>query len=191
MKGPILLNMTGRKALVVGCGRVGCRRAKILVEYGCDVMMTDRDEGVDIPEGAVFVKESKIMGRMSEMDIVVAATDDKVINAMVLNHCQAYRVLCNSVDDPEGSDYIFPAVVRRGDLTLAVCTEGASPSLTKKIAAELSEAYGQSYEKRTALLRKLRERTLAEGLPEAERLKILRAQADMTAEELEKEWENA
>ncbi|HAZ06345.1 MAG TPA: siroheme synthase, partial [Acetobacterium sp.] len=48
------------------------------------------------------------------------------------------------------------SVIRRGDLTLSVCTEGASPFLTKQIVAELAEHYDDSYTEKTALLRLLR-----------------------------------
>ena len=75
----------------------------------------------------------------------MAATDNRELNQQIKRDCAALKIWCNRVDDPEDSDFIFPSVIRRGDLTLSVCTEGASPFLTKRIVDELADRYDDSY----------------------------------------------
>jgi len=88
------------------------------------------------------------------------------------------------VDDPEDSDFIFPSVLRRGDLTVSVCTEGASPFLTKSIVEELTDRYDQSYVEKTALLRLLRRAVLAGNATPSEKTEKLKELSQCSNEEL-------
>lgn len=120
---------------------------------------------------AVYKKE-----QLTDMDLVVAATDNRELNRQIKMDCQSQKIWCNRVDDPDDSDFIFPSVIRRGDLTLSVCTEGASPFLTKRIVDDLADRYDDSYTEKTALLRLLRQTILAgDGAPneKSEKLKEL------------------
>ena len=114
--------------------------------------------------------------QLADIDLAVAATDNRELNQQIKRNCAALKIWCNRVDDPDDSDFIFPSVIRRGDLTLSVCTEGASPFLTKRIVDELADRYDDSYTEKTALLRLLRQAILAgDGAPneKTEKLKEL------------------
>ncbi len=175
---PLLFNLQDQKALVVGGGKVAYRRILKLLESGMWVTSVSLDFSA-----ALIRAEDKRLTRIQAVyqidylkgiDLVVAATDNRVVNEQIKRDCETLKIACNRVDDPDHSDFIFPSVIRRGDLTLSVCTEGASPFLTKSIMAELSDRYDHSYTEKTALLRLLREAILAgEGssLEKTERLK--------------------
>ena len=102
------------------------------------------------------------------MVLVLAATDDRQVNARVSAAAQAQGLWVNVADDPEFCTFIVPAQVKRGDLTLAISTGGASPALARKLRRELQQQFGPEYRPYLALLKGLRDRLLSErrGRPE-------------------------
>ncbi|MGL4548852.1 precorrin-2 dehydrogenase/sirohydrochlorin ferrochelatase family protein [Eubacterium aggregans] len=186
---PLLFTTKERKALVVGGGRVGCRRARTLAESGCILTLVTADLPVEAVAGTTLCLAKYGQEHLEGMALVVAATDDARVNAKIVADCKARGILVNCVENPEVSDFIFPSVVRRGDLTLSVCTEGASPTLIKAIVSELRVRYDESYGPRLTYLKKLRQRTLALSLNTDEKQARLKDQAAKSVEELQKEWE--
>ena len=84
---------------------------------------------------------------IAEAVLVIAATDDRKVNEQVYEDCQELEILCNVVDEPELCDFFVPAVVKRGDLQIAIGTEGYCPAysghLRKKLEAIFTEEHGQ------------------------------------------------
>ena len=177
MMTPLLFNLKSKKVLVVGGGTVAARRIVTLLENGMQVIAVSPDfsEAIERIENrqltlinACYHKEQLV-----DIDLAVAATDNRELNQQIKRDCAALKIWCNRVDDPEDSDFIFPSVIRRGDLTLSVCTEGASPFLTKRIVDELADRYDDSYTEKTALLRLLRQAILAgDGSPQEKTAKL-------------------
>ncbi|MEG0377558.1 MAG: bifunctional precorrin-2 dehydrogenase/sirohydrochlorin ferrochelatase [Eubacterium sp.] len=191
MKGPVLINFSGKRALVVGAGKIGARRAQTLAGYGCFVTCI-APEPLSECLGALKVKwlKGNYEHRFLEgMDLVVAATNCYATNGQILLDCRKRRIWCNAVDHPDESDFIFPSVVQRGDLTLSVCTDGASPFLGTQIKKELEEKYDESYIERTALLKKLRQGTLVLEITEKEKRERLREMAQWSLDKLREEVE--
>jgi precorrin-2 dehydrogenase/sirohydrochlorin ferrochelatase len=96
--------------------------------------------------------------------IAVAATNDNEANTAVAKEGRARRVAVNVVDDPDNSDFIAPACVRRGDLTIAVSTAGRSPALARKIRARLEAEFGEEYARLTLLLGQVRAEMRSQGV---------------------------
>ena len=177
MMTPLLFNLNNKKALVVGGGKVAARRIITLLENGMQVIAVSPDFSEAIKRienrqltliNACYHKEQLV-----DIDLAVAATDNRELNQQIKRDCQSQKIWCNRVDDPEDSDFIFPSVIRRGDLTLSVCTEGASPFLTKSIVDDLADRYDDSYTEKTALLRLLRQAILAgDGSPQEKTAKL-------------------
>lgn len=177
MMTPLLFNLNHKKVLVVGGGKVAARRIVTLLENGMQVIAVSPDfsEAIIRTENhqltlinACYHKEQLV-----DIDLAVAATDNRELNQQIKMDCQSQKIWCNRVDDPDDSDFIFPSVIRRGDLTLSVCTEGASPFLTKCIVDELADRYDDSYTEKTALLRLLRQAVLAgDGSPQEKSAKL-------------------
>lgn len=84
-------------------------------------------------------------GDLEEAFLVIAATDDPHINTDIADQRREQGALVNVVDNPEISDFIVPALVRRGDITIAISTAGKSPALARKIRAELENSFGPEY----------------------------------------------
>lgn len=180
MMTPLLFNLKNKKVLVVGGGKVAARRVVTLLENGMQVIAVS----LDFTEAIIKIENDRLtlidsgyhIDQLTDIDLVVAATDNRDLNGQIKMDCLSRKIWCNRVDDPEDSDFIFPSVIRRGDLTLSVCTEGASPFLTKQIADELADRYDDSYTEKTALLRLLRQAVLAgdgTAKEKSEKLKVL------------------
>jgi precorrin-2 dehydrogenase/sirohydrochlorin ferrochelatase len=99
------------------------------------------------------------------------------VNALVCEAARAAGALVNDAETPARGDFVVPSVVRRGDLLIAVTTQGASPALAARIQERLSEQFGEEYGPYVALLAEVRERVM-ETIPDpAQRRRILRAAA--------------
>ena len=179
MMTPLLFNLKSKKVLVVGGGKVAARRIITLLENGMQVIAVSPEfsEAVIKTENhqLTLIHAGYHKEQLADIDLAVAATDNRELNQQIRMDCASLKIWCNRVDDPEDSDFIFPSVIRRGDLTLSVCTEGASPFLTKSIVDDLTDRYDQSYTEKTALLRLLRQKILAGGDSQNEKTEKLKA----------------
>ena len=143
---PIYLDLRGRKALIVGGGPVATGKAAGMIAAGARVTVIALSAGADI---AQWAREAKLAWharafREADLDgqfIVVAATDDRALNALVYQLADAQGRVANAADDLDNCNFIAPAVAQRGPLQVAVSTSGASPALAKqlrdRIAAEV------------------------------------------------------
>jgi siroheme synthase-like protein len=102
-------------------------------------------------------------------DLVFVATDNAEINAAIFNEARSLRIWVNSADDPDHCDFILPAVIRRGELTVAVSTGGASPAVTRTIREDLdayfTTDYAQLVQIAAEVRRELKEKSLAASAP--------------------------
>ncbi|MBI2160280.1 MAG: bifunctional precorrin-2 dehydrogenase/sirohydrochlorin ferrochelatase [candidate division NC10 bacterium] len=139
---PIVLCLGGRRALVVGGGKVAARKASGLLDAGARVVAVSPKFSPAfirlVPSGAVTCIERPYQANdLADASLVIAATDDPKVNAQVRADARHIGVWVSVVDDPENSDFIVPAVVRRGDFLLAMSSGGASPGLVGHLRREL------------------------------------------------------
>ncbi|MBM4462057.1 MAG: glutamyl-tRNA reductase [Chloroflexi bacterium] len=147
---PIFLDIDGRRCVVVGGGRVALRKVRMLLDHGgqVEVISPDLCPGLSrmAEQGQVQARHRNYMeGDLAGAVIAVAATDEGQTNAAVYQEAKARRILINSVDDPKHSDFIVPSYLRRGDVTIAISTEGRSPALARKIRTELERDLANEY----------------------------------------------
>ncbi len=151
-KYPIFLELGGRRVVLIGGGAVATRKASVLLDAGARlVIVTDRADDVltDLctRHGAELIRAKYAKQYIGEAVLVVAATNDDKVNRQVYADCQTLGILCNVVDDPPHCDFFVPAVVKRGDLQIAIGTEGNCPAyaghLRKKLDGLFSEKHGQ------------------------------------------------
>src|SRR4029077_2822787 len=105
--------------------------------------------------------------------LVITATSSPDVNAQVFAEARKRNVLCNSVDDPDNCDFYYPAVVNRGDLQIAISTNGRSPALAQRLRKELEEQFGPEYETWVKELGEAREQLTAQKVPLEPRRKLL------------------
>ena len=112
---------------------------------------------------------------------MIAATSSRAVNGAIYREAQRRKILCNVVDDPEYCDFYYPAVVRRGDLQLAISTNGKSPALAQRIRRELEIQFGPEYGEWLAELGKIRQQLFATGMNPDERRRLLHELASREA----------
>jgi precorrin-2 dehydrogenase/sirohydrochlorin ferrochelatase len=164
---PIFAVIENRPCLVVGGGAVGERKVRDLMIAGARVTVVSRNLTADLAalasRGKIrYLPEDFQEAQVEGMALVMAATDDPAVNARVSAAAQARGIWVNVADEPEYCSFIVPAQVRRGDLTLAISTGGASPALARQVREELQEHFGPEYGPYLDLLRRVRTRLLSE-----------------------------
>ena len=180
---PILVDLEGKKALIVGGGRVAERKAETLLEYGASIDLVSKElthtlellvEGRRITYLGPEFRETLL----DSVFIVVAATSDKDLNRKVSLSARRKGLLVNAVDQPQDCNFIVPSIVKRGDFLIAVSTSGKSPALSKKIRKDLENQFGEEYRAFLLLMGRLRDRILSRGLPQEENSRIFHQLVD-------------
>ena len=133
-----MLNLSGRSAVVVGCGPVGVRRAESLVAAECEVLVIAPETGPILDAPGITVQQRPYKdGDLEGAFLVVIATNDPQVNQAVADEANRRGILVNRADDPEQSDFVIPAQHRAGSLTIAVSTDGISPKAASEICQEI------------------------------------------------------
>ena len=135
---PIMLNIDGRKCVVIGGGAVALRKANKLRECGGNVVVIS-PEFADGFEGFTTVKKEYDRRDLEGAFVVTAATNDKELNRQITADAREMKILAYAVDDAEVSDFILPASKTVGDITVAASTNGKYPYLAKRIRDEISD----------------------------------------------------
>lgn len=164
---PIFAVIENKPCLVVGGGAVGERKVADLMAAGARVTVVSRTLTPELAaladQGEIrYLSEDFTEAQVEGMALVMAATDDREVNAAVSAAAQARAIWVNVADDPEHCTFIVPAQVRRGDLTLAISTGGASPALARQLRQEFQQHLGPEYGPYLDLLQRLRTRLLTE-----------------------------
>ena len=113
--------------------------------------------------------------------LAVVATASRSLNERIYLDAQRRRVLCNVVDVPDLCDFFYPAVVRRGDLQIAISTAGQSPSLAQKLRQQLERQFGEGYTEWVEQLGETRRLVLASDLDKETKLELLHSLASREA----------
>jgi len=162
---PVMLNVEGRLAVVVGGGPVGLRKVQSLLQAGaCVRLVAPRLDGDD-PEGAEVIHAPYDAGHLAGAFIVFACTDDRELNSRIARDARSAGAWVNAADQPEDCDFFVPAVVSQGPVQIAIGTGGSSPalagSLKQTIASALPEGVG-AYAQALADLRDRLQATVAD-----------------------------
>ncbi len=183
---PIFGKLQGRPCLVVGAGKVGEPKIAGLLETGARIRVVALEAGPTVHEWAREGNLELELRAFTEDDLAgaflaIVATNSRVLNERVYHEARRRGVLCNVVDVPDLCDFFYPAVVRRGDLQIAVSTNGQSPSLAQKIRQQLEKQFGLGYAAWVAGLGETRKLILASDLDKQRKLDLLHSLASREA----------
>lgn len=146
----MFLKLAGRRCLVVGAGTVGEAKIESVLQAGGEISVVAPKATPTVSEWASNHKLSWQSRTFDPADLdgqflVIAATPSPEVNGFVFQEAKRKHVLCNVVDDPERCDFYYPAVVRRGQLQIAISTGGLSPALAQRIRKELEQQFEIEY----------------------------------------------
>lgn len=176
---PIFLKLKGRHALVVGGGAMAALRVRQLIGAGAMVTVISLEICAEIEELAKAGSIDLIRRGFKRSDLnkryilAIAATNDPVAQKAVFEGAERLGILCNVVDTPARCSFYTPAVVERGDLKIAISTNGRSPFLAGKIRQYLEEAIPENVADLTSTVGLLRSRLRSEIPGDLERQKKL------------------
>jgi precorrin-2 dehydrogenase/sirohydrochlorin ferrochelatase len=143
---PVLLELSGRRAVVIGALALSERKDVALRETGADV--------------EVFANGAWRPEDLDGAFVCVASSDDPAERDAIAVSARERGVLVNVMDDVPNCDFAAPAVVRRGDLVVAIGTGGRSPALARKVRQDLEARYGQEWAEVLAVVGEVRAETL-------------------------------
>lgn len=139
---PAFINVEGRRCVVIGGGIIGEDKVRKLVECGADVTVVSPDvtKGVrDLAQAGeiTWLQREYAPGDLKDAFIAIAATNDNNVNRQIAREAEERKVLLNVADVPDLCTFVVPSVVRRGEVTIAASTGGASPALARAFREKL------------------------------------------------------
>lgn len=175
---PIYLQLKNRKCVVFGGGRVAERKVKTLHRYGASVTVISPDL---TPELFRMWINAEIIchyrkyhsGDLKGYFLAISATNDPQINREIYEEAEREKTLINVVDEPENCDFYVPAIVRRGDLQIAISTSGRSPAMAREIRKIMESLFDESYEEALKIVGNIRTHLKEEVDNPVERRRIM------------------
>src|SRR6185295_12113084 len=183
---PMFMKLEGRSCLVVGAGTIAEPKIGSLLASGASVRVVAFKATAAVAQWAergAITWEARAFNT-SDLDgvfLVIAATNSRDVNAAIFREAGQRNILCNVVDDPEYCDFYYPAVVRRGELQLAISTNGHSSALAQRFRRELEVQFGPEYGEWLEQLGKIRQQLYASGMNPDERRRLLHELASREA----------
>jgi precorrin-2 dehydrogenase/sirohydrochlorin ferrochelatase len=183
---PMFLKLEGKRCLVVGAGKVGEPKIASLIDTGARIHVVALAATAAVRDWARTGKITLELRAFAAEDLAgtflaVVATASPAVNESIYREAQHRGVLCNVVDVPQYCDFYYPAVVRRGNLQIAVSTSGQSPSLAQKIRQQLERQFSPAYEQWVAELGETRKLVLASDLSSERKRELLHSLASREA----------
>lgn len=148
---PIFLDMKDRPVIVIGGGAVATRKVDTLLAYGAAVTVVAPEVTPSVAAHAeagdiVWKRRAYETGDLEGTSIGFCACGDPAIDARVFEEAHAAGCLMNVVDVPQCCDFVVPSILRRGLLSIAVSTSGASCTESKLIRRSLEDQFDDSWE---------------------------------------------
>ncbi|MFZ4516615.1 MAG: precorrin-2 dehydrogenase/sirohydrochlorin ferrochelatase family protein [Acidimicrobiia bacterium] len=168
---PVALHLAHRRCVVVGGGRIANRKVRALLEAGAtdvtvvapiwstELRALEADARVTLIERMFFPSD------LDQAWLVCSATDNADVARAVANAAEERRVWCNAAELPEVSSWSGAAVIRRGDITVSVATDGQSPAFTTWLRDRLDADLGPEFGELCALVAERRAELKAQGVP--------------------------
>jgi precorrin-2 dehydrogenase / sirohydrochlorin ferrochelatase len=184
---PMFVKLDGRRCLVVGAGTVAESKIESLLASGATVRVVAPKATPKVREWArdariEWIPREYVPADLAGAFLVIAATGSPVLHDAIYAEAQSRGVLCNAVDEPQRCDFYFPAVVRRGDLQIAISTGGLSPALAQRLRKELEQQFGPEWEQWVAQLGRTRDELKSIPMPPEQRKRLLHQYASLDPE---------
>ena len=165
---PILINLERFPCLIIGGGKVAYRKVISLQKYNADITILSPKIckpllGLAEKNRIRIIRRSYSKEFVKGYKVIFSATDNPEVNKMVRSHCTKEGILLNVVDNPALCDFILPANIKRGDLTISVSSQGKAPFYTKEMKQKIEEFISPVYSDIIELAAKFRKQLLTSG----------------------------
>ena len=172
---PMFIELQEAPVLVVGGGNVALRKVKKLLSYGADITVIAPKMEKELEENSEIhriYREFEAEDLLSCPTMVIAATNQVNVNERIATLCREKRIPVNVVDDAKNCSFLFPALVKQGELSAGICTGGASPTasvyykerLQELLPEHLDEILEWLEEKRSELKKTIPEQSRRAGI---------------------------
>lgn len=166
---PVFLDMSDRPCLVIGGGAVALQKVQRLLAAAAAVTVISPSLHSELAELLArkrfqYIARTYQPGDMDGSILVMIATDDRSTNATIRAEGRARGIWVNAADDPPNCDFILPAVVRRGPITIGISTAGGSPAMARRIREELTDYFTEDFEPLAEMLADVRNDLKRRGL---------------------------
>lgn len=167
---PFFVDIADKNGLIVGGGTVALRKVEKLLPYRprLTVAAPELSPELEAIPALTLVRAPFAQTMLDSMFFVIAATDQPALNRRIARLCRERSILVNVVDDREACTFLFPALVKRGALSVGISTGGASPSAAVHLKNQISALVPEHFEALLDHLNTLRPQVKA-ALPEADR----------------------
>ena len=147
---PVFLDITDKRCLVVGGGKVAERKVAMLLQFNAHVIVVSPVMTKTLlklgEEGKIeYFQRTYTAKDLDNTALVFACTDNSAINNKIKKEAARKNIPVNVVDTPDVCDFIVPSIIRKGDLTIAISTSGELPLLSKKLRQKIEEIVTDDY----------------------------------------------
>ena len=158
---PAFLDFGNKKILVVGGGKIATEKLEKLTDFTKDITIIAKDVSLKCHNliknhCLTLYNRAYKEGDINGFDIVIVATNDIKMHESIFKESRGKNILVNSVDNTEFCDFIFPSYIKRGDLTIAFSTSGASPAFAKHLRQYFENLIPDGVEEFLSKLKNLR-----------------------------------
>ena len=166
---PFFVDLEDKRGLVVGGGAVALRKAEKLLPYGPRLTAVAPEFRPEFRElqGVELLRRPFEQTDLKDCDFAVVATDDRALNRDAAELCKERRIPVNAADSREDSTFLFPALLRRGELSVGVSASGASPAAAAWVRDRFAQALPENLEEILEFLEDVRE-PLRQAVPDGE-----------------------
>lgn len=133
---PLFIDLTGKKAVIIGGGKIALRRAGVLLSFGAEVTII-APECEAVPQGAAFFQRPYEPGDLAGAFLAVAATDRREVNFQVGQEAKAAGIFISVADRKEESTFFFPAICTGNGLVSGVVSRGEEHKKTAAAARKI------------------------------------------------------
>lgn len=191
MNFPLMIDLKNKNILVLGGGKMACKRIKKLIKYEPNIKIIAKefdDKIFKLQEK--YYKNITIVKKTYDKKfidnsyfLIIAALNDKKLNEEISQIASEKNILINNMSDFKNGDVIFPAFLDEEDIKISICTNGGSPSLSKQLKKEIEKLIDDELKDKLRELKELR-CFLKNKLDEDKRHKILKKASKMNLKEI-------
>lgn len=180
---PIFTQIEGKRCLIIGGGKVAARKVRTLLQYGANIVVVAEKVCEEIkkilPEENLLESRKKAFfeKEIHKAFLVIAATSNREENHYIAELCHDCNVLVNVADSEEESSFIFPSIVRKGDISIGINSGTGSPTVSKQIRKQIEKAVPDYYADIAVFMGELREYVKMNFKEEPQRRYILKTAA--------------